>query len=458
MAVSLQGVDDARTPTAGAHLPGLDGLRAVAVLAVLGYHLWPDLVPGGFLGVTVFFVLSGFLITRLLLAEHDATTTISLRGFWGRRARRLLPASLATLVVVSAIWMLEGWLTRAFAADILWSLADLANWHTLASGATYGAAGVDSPVLHFWSLAIEEQCYLVLPLVAWAVLRWRGWSVRTLGRVVTVLLAASLAYTAVHRGDANLVYLSTFSRVAELLVGVLLAVAVARRGHLPTDRAWPVVGVARGRRPAGRHGDDDARCTDLRPRRSVHRGAAGRDRAGRCDDRRSAGSGAGRGAAALHRTDQLRRLPLPLADPHGVPGGRARRLVRGSRHAGCHLRVGRAVDGGARGPDPRPEAGAAGPGPVRAGRRRHDRGDLRVRRRAAIGRPRLRHGAVRVRRTRQRDRRPARRRHRRSGRRRARRPGRLPELATDHRRAAARPPRRAPCPDRRSWCSATRRR
>ena len=226
----------------GTHLPGLDGLRAVAVLAVLGYHLWPGLVPAGFLGVTVFFVLSGFLITRLLLAEHASTDTISLRSFWARRARRLLPASLATLTAVALIWMLEGWLTRAFAADILWSLADLANWHTLASGATYGAAGIDSPVLHFWSLAIEEQSYLVLPLVVWAVVRWRGWSLRTLGRVVLVMLLASLAYTAVHHGNADLIYLSTFSRVAELLIGVLLAIVVARRGTLPSDRAWPVVG------------------------------------------------------------------------------------------------------------------------------------------------------------------------------------------------------------------------
>ena len=138
--------------------------------------------------------------------------------------------------------MLEGWLTRAFATDILWSLADLANWHTLASGATYGAAGIDSPVLHFWSLAIEEQCYLVLPLVVWAVMRWRGWSLRTLGRVVLVMLLASLAYTAVHHGNADLIYLSTFSRVAELLIGVLLAVVFAQRGTLPSDRAWPVVG------------------------------------------------------------------------------------------------------------------------------------------------------------------------------------------------------------------------
>ncbi|MGZ4728661.1 MAG: acyltransferase family protein [Acidimicrobiales bacterium] len=233
---------DVHARGSGDHLPGLDGLRAVAVLAVLGYHLWPGLVPGGFLGVTVFFVLSGFLITRLLLVEHATSSTISLRAFWARRARRLLPASLTTLAVVAVIWMLEGWLTRAFAADILWSLADLANWHTLTSGATYGAAGIDSPVLHFWSLAIEEQCYLVLPLVAWAVLRWRGWSVRTLGRVVMAMLLASLAYTAANHGDANLVYLSTFSRVAELLIGVLLAVVVDRHGALPTDPAWPIVG------------------------------------------------------------------------------------------------------------------------------------------------------------------------------------------------------------------------
>ena len=83
-------------------------MRAVAVLAVLAYHLWPGLVPGGFLGVTVFFVLSGFLITRLLLAEHAATATIALGGFWKRRGRRLLPASLLTLAAVAVMWMRPG--------------------------------------------------------------------------------------------------------------------------------------------------------------------------------------------------------------------------------------------------------------------------------------------------------------------------------------------------------------
>jgi peptidoglycan/LPS O-acetylase OafA/YrhL len=228
------------------YLPGLDGLRGLAVLAVLAYHLWPSRLPAGFLGVTVFFVLSGFLITRLLVAEHGATSSISLRGFWTRRARRLLPASLTTLAVVAVLWMLEGWLTRAFAANILWSLADLANWHTLATGSTYGAAGIDSPVLHFWSLAIEEQCYFVLPLVVWVVLRWRRASMRVLGRVVAALLAGSLVYIWINRGQADLLYLSTFSRVAELLVGALVAVVVARRGALPTERAWPVLGVVAG--------------------------------------------------------------------------------------------------------------------------------------------------------------------------------------------------------------------
>ena len=234
---------DERRAGAGptAHLPALDGLRGVAVLAVVGYHLWPGLVPGGFLGVTVFFVLSGFLITRLLLAEHTSTGTIGLRGFWGRRARRLLPASLMTLTVVAVAWMMQGWLTRAFSADILWSLFDLANWHTLASGSTYGAAGIDSPVLHFWSLAIEEQCYLLLPVLVWGVLRWRGWSSRVLGWVMSGLLVASLTYTMANRSDANLVYLSTFSRAGELLVGVLLAVFVARHG-MPTGRWWRLGG------------------------------------------------------------------------------------------------------------------------------------------------------------------------------------------------------------------------
>jgi peptidoglycan/LPS O-acetylase OafA/YrhL len=175
-APSAPGADQTRAPDAAAprqrfaHLRPLDGLRGVAVLVVVLYHFTPDLVPGGFLGVDLFFVLSGFLITSLLVSEWRATRSVSLASFWLRRARRLLPALFLLLGVVGLYQLVfaSGVEAHHVGSDGLWSVLYLANWHFIATGQSYIQQFLyttPSPLRHLWSLSIEEQFYLVWPLV-----------------------------------------------------------------------------------------------------------------------------------------------------------------------------------------------------------------------------------------------------------------------------------------------------
>ena len=210
--------------------PGLDGVRALAVIAVLLYH--DGRLAGGFLGVSVFFTLSGYLITRLLLAEHERRDRIALRSFFARRARRLLPASLLAV-------LLAGWVTylggatqqmRGFRADALSAVGYVANWRFMVSGQSYAAQFAQpSALLHFWSLAVEEQFYLVLaPLLVLllVVVRRR----LHLGLVLAGLISA--AFVVGTQVSFNHAYYGTDVRAAEFLVGSLLAVCY-RRGRLP---------------------------------------------------------------------------------------------------------------------------------------------------------------------------------------------------------------------------------
>jgi peptidoglycan/LPS O-acetylase OafA/YrhL len=215
-------------PEAQRRVPALDGLRAVAVAVVVVYHVAPSWMPAGFLGVSLFFTLSGFLITRLLLAEHSETGGVALRRFWTRRFRRLTPAALVTLGLVTVAWIAFGWMTTIIAGDIVASLAQVANWRFIVTGTTYGVSTDASPVLHFWSLAIEEQFYLVFPVLVWAVVRRSSRPLRSLGLCLTCLLVASLAYTLTHSSAPLDVYFSTFSRAGELLIGALVAVITWR--------------------------------------------------------------------------------------------------------------------------------------------------------------------------------------------------------------------------------------
>jgi peptidoglycan/LPS O-acetylase OafA/YrhL len=194
----------------------------VAVLAVLAYHLWPERFPGGFLGVEAFFVLSGYLITTLLLGDR------SLRAFWARRARRLLPALFVLLAVVVpvAAAVLPATRLDALRADGLAALLYASNWWQLADGQSYfDLTSGASPLAHLWSLAIEEQFYAVWPLVVAVFVR------RGLG--VVCLVGAAGAYGLMAAVEPSRAYLGTDTRAGGLLVGALLAVWLARRSSVP---------------------------------------------------------------------------------------------------------------------------------------------------------------------------------------------------------------------------------
>ena len=149
------------------YIYGIDGLRAVAVLMVFAYHLRLPFAKGGLLGVTVFFVISGFLITRILITELENTHTINLKNFWIRRIRRLLPAVLTmlpVLIFVTAIFN-RVLFTKA-CSDLLSVLLGYNNWWQIFNNVSYFEnAGAPSPLTHCWSLAIEAQFYLVYPLL-----------------------------------------------------------------------------------------------------------------------------------------------------------------------------------------------------------------------------------------------------------------------------------------------------
>ena len=230
-----------RLSTASAHearlayMPALDGVRAMAVAAVLLYHGDVSWAQGGYLGVDAFFVLSGFLITSLLLAEWRGEGRIALSAFWARRARRLLPALFLVLggvavygAVVAAPIELE-----QLRRDGLSTLGYVANWGQIFSHQSYFQSfAAPSPLKHTWSLAIEEQFYLVWPLLVAGVLRWRRGSFRSLTVITGALMAASATWMFVLYKpgvDPTRVYYGTDTRAQSLLMGALLALVLARR-------------------------------------------------------------------------------------------------------------------------------------------------------------------------------------------------------------------------------------
>lgn len=227
----------------------LDGLRGLAVAGVLVFHLGFGWARGGFLGVSAFFTLSGYFICTLLIDEHAATGRIDVRRFWSRRVRRLLPASLMALsgILVFGATVATPQQAENLRREVVAALTYLANWHFLAAGDGYGNLfAAPSPVLHFWSLAIEEQSYVVFPLVvAGALALGRGH--RTVLAVTLVIalgaagVAGSLAYDP--GGDISRFYFGADTRVAELLIGALLAVAVAGRPLRLVAKRRPAMAV-----------------------------------------------------------------------------------------------------------------------------------------------------------------------------------------------------------------------
>jgi peptidoglycan/LPS O-acetylase OafA/YrhL len=207
----------------------------VAVLAVLAFHAGVGWLGGGLLGVDVFFVLSGFLVTALLLAEYHGTGTIALGRFWARRARRLLPALLVLLLgmCVYARWAGSGMAPAQVRGDALATLAYVANWHFVATGQDYFVHfGATSPLLHTWSLAVEEQFYLVWPIVALGVLRrfgrsGVGWAAGVLAVGSAALCGGLLASGA----SLDRLYFGTDTRSQAIMVGALVAVLVPLTGR-----------------------------------------------------------------------------------------------------------------------------------------------------------------------------------------------------------------------------------
>ena len=210
-------------------LRGLDGLRALAVIGVLAFH--DGRLGGGFLGVDLFFALSGFLITTLIIAELDRTDRLDLIGFWGRRLRRLLPAVMVLLVVVvvtlRSIAEPGEWIVAR--QDAPWAQFYAANWHQIALGNGYwDAFAAPSAFEHLWSLAIEEQFYLVWPVVVWAAWRWRR-SAAVAATTVSLFVASSVAMIVLFDGgDPTRVYMGTDTRVFSLLAGAMVALPAVR--------------------------------------------------------------------------------------------------------------------------------------------------------------------------------------------------------------------------------------
>jgi peptidoglycan/LPS O-acetylase OafA/YrhL len=216
---------------AWSHMPGLDGVRAIAVLGVLVFHANPSWLPGGFLGVDVFFGLSGFLITSLLLAELDASGRLRFGRFYLRRARRLLPALFVVLIATSilAITVAQDAAARV-KEDVLASTFYVTNWWYVVHGTSYFEATGRPPLLqHLWSLSVEEQFYLIWPLLMfglWKIGGTRGVRYGALGGAVvsTILMTwVSVAQGMPTFADTSRIYFGTDTHCMTLLVGAVLA-------------------------------------------------------------------------------------------------------------------------------------------------------------------------------------------------------------------------------------------
>lgn len=249
-------------------IPALDGIRAIAVALVLAGHGGVPGVAGGFIGVDVFFVLSGFLITSLLLDEFRRTERIDLKGFWIRRAKRLLPAMvLMTLAVVIARPLFPSEAVSSLREDAVGAFFWMANWVFVAADTDYFSQGATpSPLQHTWSLAVEEQYYLLWPLLVLAaallVRRRSTGAVRVVVFVLAVLGVVGSAVAAIllsgDAGELNRVYFGTDTRAQALLIGAAAAALLVRdwsaltvSGTLIRTRwrrwvAWtlPVIGIA----------------------------------------------------------------------------------------------------------------------------------------------------------------------------------------------------------------------
>ncbi len=242
-----------RNGTRLSRLPGLDGLRGLAVVAVVAFHAGYEHMVGGYLGVSTFFTLSGFLITSLLLNESRRTDTVALRTFWSRRFRRLLPASLATIALVALVFgplVATADQRATMQGDVLSSVFEVANWHFIFTGSSYAQLFASpSPLLHFWSLAIEEQFYLLFPILLVGLWRLSRGRRGVLAAGLAALALASFLEPFVFDMSDDRVYFGTDTRASELLLGALLAVALSSeplRRRLAMRYWWRTAAIVAG--------------------------------------------------------------------------------------------------------------------------------------------------------------------------------------------------------------------
>ena len=230
------------------HQPGLDGIRGLAVAAVVAFHTGAGVVPGGFLGVSLFFTLSGVVIGTIILHELRATRGFSPREFWGRRARRLLPVAWVVLAVVAVGRLLSARLSATTTADVAASWLHVANWQFLAREQSYQDLFTGpSALLHYWSLAIEEQFYLVVGLAAMGVAAVSRRPARLFGVTAAIGALVSFALPVVLQPSVDRVYYGTDTRAGELLIGLVIAAWLSSAAHrtrlLAHARLAAVVGL-----------------------------------------------------------------------------------------------------------------------------------------------------------------------------------------------------------------------
>ena len=219
--------EQAPTRPKSRYIPALDGLRTLAVVAVVLYHLNLTWAQGGLLGVTIFFVLSGYLITRLLLNEIAKTGRIDLKSFWIRRIRRLFPAVVTVVVVTCALCtVFNHVMLTKMRPDILPSLLFFNNWWQIMQDVSYfNALGDPSPLTHFWSLAIEEQFYLIWPPLLFAMVSMHVSKPNTRRVVLGLAAVSAVAMMVLYNPatDPSRVYYGTDTRVFSLLLGAWMA-------------------------------------------------------------------------------------------------------------------------------------------------------------------------------------------------------------------------------------------